>query len=100
MPKATALSREEYLIAALEQRVVIGDMLNGKLKAHCETFYRTSRLACRSALSAPWFAEELISWLVALVVTFANGWDASSMWIASGVSGACCALVFIAFKIA
>ena len=35
-----------------------------------------------------------------LFVTFANGWDASSMWIASVVSGACCALVFIAFKIA
>ena len=49
MPKATALSREECLIAALERRVVIGDMLNGKLKAHCETFYRTSRLACQSA---------------------------------------------------
>ena len=41
-----------------------------------------------------------VGWLVALVVTFANGWDASSMWIASVVSGACCALVFIAFKIA
>ena len=50
MPKATALSREECLIAALEQRVVIGDMLNGKLKAV--------------------------------------------------VSGACCAVVFIAFNIA
>jgi hypothetical protein len=45
LPKATALSREECLIAASGQRVVLGDMLNGKLKAHCETFYRTSRLA-------------------------------------------------------
>ena len=39
-----------------------------------------------------------VGWLVALVVTFANGWDASSMWIASVVSGACCALGFIPFK--
>jgi hypothetical protein len=46
LPKATALSREKCLTEALEQRVVIGDMLNGKLKAHCATFYRTSRLAC------------------------------------------------------
>jgi len=29
LPKATALSRDECLIAALEQRVVIGGMLNG-----------------------------------------------------------------------
>ena len=61
MPKATALSREECLIAALEQRVVIGDMLNGKLKAHCETFYRTSRLACRSAFR--WHHGLRRSWL-------------------------------------
>jgi hypothetical protein len=97
LPKATALSREECLIAALEQRVVVGDMLNGKLKAHCETFIEL--------LDSP--ADRLgtmvcggVGWLVALVVTFANGWDASSMWIASVVSGACCALVFIPFKIA
>ena len=99
MPKATALSREECLIAALEQRVVIGDVLNGKLKAHCETFYRTSRLACQSAFRRHHGCGG-VGWLVTLVVTFANGWDASSMWIASVVSGACCALVFIAFKIA
>ena len=99
MPKATALSREECLIAALEQRVVIGDMLNGKLKAHCETFYRTSRLPADRHFAGTMVCGG-VGWLVALVVTFANGWDASSMWIASVVSGACCALVFIAFKIA
>ncbi|MGA7186701.1 MAG: hypothetical protein WBY67_25945 [Pseudolabrys sp.] len=38
MPKATALSREECLIAALEQRVVIGDMLNGKLRPTVRRF--------------------------------------------------------------
>jgi hypothetical protein len=99
LPKATALSREECLIAALERRVVIGDMLNGKLKAHCETFYRTSRLACQSAFRRH---HGLRRRLLAcdVVVTFANGWDTSSMRIASVVSGACCALVFIAFKIA
>jgi hypothetical protein len=99
LPKATALSREECLIAALEQRVVIGDMLNGKLKAHCEMFYRTSRLVCQSAFAGTMVCGG-VGWLVTLVVAFANGWDASSMWIASVVSGACCALVFIAFKIA
>ena len=41
-----------------------------------------------------------VGWLVTLFVTFANGWDTSSMWIASVVSGACRALMFIAFKIA
>jgi len=56
LPKATALSREECLIAALEQRVVIGDMLNGKLKAHCENF--STGLPIGISL-APWFAEEL-----------------------------------------
>ena len=49
--------------------------------------------------SAKWFAAELDGF-VTVLVTFANGWDARSMWIASAVSGACCALVFIAFKIA
>ena len=97
MPKATALSREECLIAALEQRVVIGDMLNGKLRPTVRRFIEL----------LDWPADRLgtmvcggVGWLVTLVVTFANGWDASSMWIASVVSGACCALVFIAFKIA
>jgi hypothetical protein len=41
-----------------------------------------------------------VDWLVTLFVTFANGWDASSMWIASVVCGACCALLFIAYEIA
>jgi hypothetical protein len=40
-----------------------------------------------------------VGWLVTLFVTFANGWDTTSMWIASVVSGACCALLLIAFKI-
>ena len=95
MPKATALSREECLIAALEQRVVIGDMLNGR-----PTVRRFIELLDWPADRH--FAGTMVcggvGWLMALVVTFANGWDASSMWIAS-VSGACCALVFIAFKI-
>ena len=99
MPKATALSREECLIAALEQRVVIGDMLNGKLRPTVRRFSEILDLPANR-----YFASTMVcggvGWLVALVVTFANGWDASSMWIASVVSGACCALVFIAFKIA
>ena len=49
--------------------------------------------------SAKWFAAELDGFVI-FFVTFANGWDARSMWIASVVSGACCALVFIAFEIA
>ena len=49
--------------------------------------------------SAKWFAAELDGF-VTVLVTFANGWDARSMWIASAVSGPCCALVFIAFEIA
>ncbi len=93
MPKATALSREECLIAALEQRVVVGDMLNGKLKAHCETLPANRHFACTMVCGG-------VGWLVTLFVTFANGWDTNSMRIASVVSGACCALVFIAFKIA
>ena len=99
MPKATALSREECLIAALEQRVVIGDMLNGKLKAHVRRFIELLDWPADRHFAGTMVCGG-VGWLVALVVTFANGWDASSMWIASVVSGACCALVFIAFKIA
>jgi hypothetical protein len=72
LPKATALSREECLIAALEQRVVIGDMLNGKLKAHCETFYRTSRLARQSAFR-PYHGLRR-SWLACDVVCHVREW--------------------------
>ena len=99
MPKATALSREECLIAALEQRVVIGDMLNGMLRPTVRCFTELLDWPADRHLVGTMVCGG-VGWLVALVVTFANGWDASSMWIASVVSGACCALVFIAFKIA
>ena len=99
MPKATALSREKCLIAALEQLVVIGDMLNGKLKAYCATFYGLLDWPASRHFGSTMVCGG-VGCLVTLFVTFANGWDASSMWMASVVSGACCALVSIAFKIA
>jgi hypothetical protein len=99
LPKATALSREECLIAALEQRAVIGDMLNGKLMPTMRRFIELLHWPADRHFVGTMVCGG-VGWLVALVVTFANGWDASSMWIASVVSGACCALVFIPFKIA
>ena len=87
----------ECLISALEQRVVIGDMLNGKLGLTVRRFIELLDWPADRHLVGTMVCGG-VSWLVALVVTFANGGDASSMWIAS-VSGACCALVFIAFKI-
>ena len=72
MPKATALSREECLIAALDQRVVIGDMLNGKLKAHLRRFIElldwpaNRHFACTMVCGG-------VGWLVTLFVTFAMG---------------------------
>lgn len=38
-------------------------------------------------------------WAVTFFTTSVNGWDASAIWIASVVAGACCAFIFIAFKL-
>jgi hypothetical protein len=38
-------------------------------------------------------------WAVTFFSTAASGWDASSVWIASIFVGACCAIIYIAFKL-
>jgi hypothetical protein len=38
-------------------------------------------------------------WAVTFFATSANGWDVSSVWISSLIAGACCAFIFIAFKL-
>jgi hypothetical protein len=38
-------------------------------------------------------------WAVTFFATSAYGWDAAAVWVASVVAGACCALMFIAFKV-
>jgi hypothetical protein len=38
-------------------------------------------------------------WAVTFFATSANGWDVSLVWISSVFAGACCALIFIAFKL-
>jgi hypothetical protein len=39
-------------------------------------------------------------WAVTFFATSASGWDASLVWLASLFAGACCAIIFMAFKAA
>jgi hypothetical protein len=39
-------------------------------------------------------------WAVTFFATSANGWDVSAVWLASLFAGACCAIIFMAFRAA